>query len=39
MVSMVTDDEERMVFTFWSFPSTSVSLERGLEGTLADLRW
>ncbi|WVZ95360.1 hypothetical protein U9M48_041136 [Paspalum notatum var. saurae] len=38
MTPMVTDDEETVVLTLWSCSSTSVSLERGLEGTLADLR-
>ncbi|WVZ95359.1 hypothetical protein U9M48_041136 [Paspalum notatum var. saurae] len=37
-VTWLLDDEEAVVFTLWSCSSTSVSLERGLEGTLADLR-
>jgi hypothetical protein len=39
MVPMVEEDEEIVVFKLWSCSSTSISLERGLEGTLADLRW
>ena len=36
---MVEEDEEIVVLKLWSCSSTSISLERGLEGTLADLRW
>jgi hypothetical protein len=39
MVPMVAQDEEMVVFKLWSCSSTLTSLERGLEGTLADLRW
>jgi len=39
MVPMVEEDEEIVVLKLWSCSSTSISLERGLEGTLADLRW
>jgi len=36
---MVAEDEEMVVFKLWSCSSTLMSLEQGLEGTLADLRW
>jgi hypothetical protein len=39
MISMVEDGDEMVAFRLWSCSSTSVWLERGLEGTLADLRW
>jgi hypothetical protein len=39
MVPMVEEDEEIVVLKLWSCSSTSMPLERGLEGTLADLRW
>jgi len=39
MVSMVAEGEETAAFRAWMCSSTLVPLERGLEGTLADLRW
>jgi hypothetical protein len=39
MVLMVTDGDEMAAFRLCSCSSTWISLERGLEGTLADLRW
>jgi len=36
---MVEEGAEMVAFRFWSCSSTSVWLERGLEGTLVDLRW
>ncbi|WVZ65917.1 hypothetical protein U9M48_015205 [Paspalum notatum var. saurae] len=39
MVSMVAEGEEMVVFKLRSCSSTSILLEHGLEGTLADLRW
>lgn len=36
---MVAEDEEMVVFKLWSCSSTLMSLEQGLEGTLAYLRW
>jgi hypothetical protein len=39
MVSMVTEGREMAAFRLRICSSTEVSLERGLEGMLADLRW
>uniref|UniRef100_A0A0A8Y1P2 Uncharacterized protein n=1 Tax=Arundo donax TaxID=35708 RepID=A0A0A8Y1P2_ARUDO len=39
MVSMVAEGEEMVAFRLCSCSSTLASLERGLDGTLADLRW
>jgi len=39
MVSMVAEGNETAAFRHCSCSSTSVLLERGLEGTLADLWW
>ena len=39
MVWTVVEVEEMVAFRLWSCSSTLVLLERGLEGTLADLRW
>jgi hypothetical protein len=39
MVWTVAEGEEMVAFRLWSCSSTLVLLERGLEGTLADLRW
>jgi hypothetical protein len=36
---MVKEGEETVVFRLFSCPSTLVSPEQGLDGTLADLRW
>lgn len=39
MVSKVEEGEEMIAFRLSSSSSMLVLLERGLEGTLADLRW
>jgi hypothetical protein len=39
MVPMVTEDKEMVLFKLCSCSSTLMPLARGLEGTLADLRW
>jgi len=39
MVPMVAEGDETVAFKLCSCSSTLISLERGLEGTLADLRW
>jgi hypothetical protein len=39
MVSMAVEDEEAIVLKLWNCFSTSISVGRGLEGTLADRRW
>jgi len=39
MVSMVAEGREMAAFRLRICSSTEVSLERGLEGMLADLRW
>jgi hypothetical protein len=39
MVSMVAEGREMAAFRLRICSSTSASLERGLEGMLADLRW
>jgi hypothetical protein len=39
MVSMVAEGREMAAFRLRICSATSFSLERGLEGMLADLRW
>jgi hypothetical protein len=39
MVSMATEGEETVSFRLYSCSSTLTSLERGLEGKLADPMW
>jgi hypothetical protein len=39
MVSTVAEGEETVAFRLCSCSSTLALLERGLEGTLVDLRW